>query len=165
MYTCLHIFSFLITIYLLFRTLYVYTNTFFSELTSKSVAYSKMTPKRHEYSNDLRTKVIEKFLKGVSQCQITSDVIIPRTSIQKTIQKCKTTKCIQNLKGRGQEQKTTIRVDWRIERKLKCDRRKPSRIVKVALVKHLVSKIWKSWDRQARSYSDLGKLSCIYRSR
>ena len=96
-----------------------------------------MTPKRHEYSNDLRTKVIEKFLEGVSQRQIASDVIIPRTSVQKIIQKYKTTKCMQNLKGRGRKRKTTIRVDRLIERKLKCDRRKSSRMMKVELEQHL----------------------------
>ena len=63
-----------------------------------------MAPKQHEYSNDLRTKVIEKFLADVSQRQIAPYVIISRTSVQKIIQKYKTTKCTQNLKGRGRKQ-------------------------------------------------------------
>ena len=81
--------------------------------------------------------MIEKFLEGVSQRQIASDVIIPRTLVQKIIQKYKTTKCMQNLKGRRRKRKTTIGVDRLIERKLKCDRRKSSRMMKVELEQHL----------------------------
>ena len=44
---------------------------------------------------------------------------------------------MQNLKGRGRKRKTTIRVDRLIQRKLKCDRRKSSRMMKVELEQHL----------------------------
>ena len=78
-----------------------------------------------------------KFLKGLSHRRIVSDVTIPRTSVQKIIQKYKTAKHIQNVKSRGRKRKTIIRVDRLIERKLKCDRSKPSHMAKVKLERHL----------------------------
>ena len=42
-----------------------------------------------------------------------------------------------NLAGRGRKQETKIRVDRLIERKLKCDRRKPALIVKTELEQEL----------------------------
>ena len=53
------------------------------------------------------------------------------------INKYEATKCFGNLAGHGRRRETTIRVDRLIERKLKCDRRKPSRIVKIELEQEL----------------------------
>ena len=44
---------------------------------------------------------------------------------------------MQNLNGHGRKRKTRIGVDRLIERKLKCDRRKSSRMMKVELEQHL----------------------------
>ena len=96
-----------------------------------------MAPRRHEYSIDTRQKVIQKFLNGDSQRHIATDMLLPRTSVHKMINKYEVTRCLGNLAGRGRKQETTIRVDQLIERKLKCDRRKSARIVKTELEKEL----------------------------
>ena len=45
-----------------------------------------MAPRRHdEYSIDIRQKVIQKILNGDSQCQIATDMLLPRSSVQKMI--------------------------------------------------------------------------------
>ena len=97
----------------------------------------EMVPRRHEYSIDTRQKVMQKFLNGESQCQIAADMLLPRTSVQKMINRYEATKCLGNLAGRGRKRETTIRVDRLIERKLICDRGKPARIVNTELEQKL----------------------------
>ena len=81
--------------------------------------------------------MIQKFLDSVSQRQIATDMLLPRTSVQKMINKYEATKCLGNLTSRGRKWETTIRVHRLIEPKLKCDRRKPARIVKTELEQEL----------------------------
>ena len=83
--------------------------------------YFEMAPRRHEYSIDIRQKVMQKFLNGDSQRQIATDMLVPRTSVQKMINRFEVTKCLGNWASRGRKRETTIRVDRLIERKLKCD--------------------------------------------
>ena len=92
-----------------------------------------MTPRRHEYSIDIRQKVIQKFLNDDSQRQIATDMLLPRISVQKMINKYEATKCLGHLAGRGKKWETTIRMDRLIQHKLKCDRRKSAPIVKTEL--------------------------------
>ncbi|CAF2969788.1 unnamed protein product, partial [Rotaria sp. Silwood2] len=119
-----------------------------------------MAPRRHEYSIDMRQKVIQTFLKGDSQRQIATDMLLPRTSVQKMIKKYKATKCLSNLAGRGRKRKTTIRVDRLIERKLKCGRRKPARIVKTELEQELGVHISeRTIKRRANEYGLFGRVA------
>ena len=63
-----------------------------------------MTPrKKKEYSYDLRETVIKHFLNSDSEREIARKVLIPRTSIRRKIQKYKSTKCIGNIIGGGQQ--------------------------------------------------------------
>ena len=86
--------------------------------------------KKKEYSNDLREVVIKHFLNGDSQREIVCKVLILRSSVNYTITKYKSMKCIGNMIGRGRKRKTTIHTDRIIQRKIKTDRRKSSTSVK-----------------------------------
>ena len=85
-----------------------------------------MAPKRKEHSDDLRTLVIKHFLNGDSQWEIAKKTLLGRETVRSMIKKYKSTKCIGNLFGRGRKRKTTATTDRLIQRKLKCDRRKPT---------------------------------------
>ena len=95
--------------------------------------YFQMAPRRHEYSIDIRQKMIQKFLNSDFQRQVFTDMLLPRTSVRKMTNKYEATKCLGNLTGRRRKWETTIRVDRLIEHKLKCDRRKPACIVRTEL--------------------------------
>ena len=64
-------------------------------------------------------------------------MFLPRTSVQKIINKHEAIKCLGNLADRGRKRETTIRVDRLIEHKLICNRRKSARIVKTELEQEL----------------------------
>ena len=85
-----------------------------------------MAPKRKEHSDDLRTLVIKHFLNGDSQREIAKKTLLSRETVRSMIKKYKSTKCIENLFGRGRKRKrkTAATTDRLIQRKLKCDRRK-----------------------------------------
>ena len=95
-----------------------------AKFISNVMFYFEMAPRRHEYSIDIRQKVIQKFLNSDSQCQIATDMLLPRTSVQKMINKYEATKCLDNLTSGGRKREKRIRVDQLIEHKLKCNRRK-----------------------------------------
>ncbi|CAF1233788.1 unnamed protein product [Didymodactylos carnosus] len=57
--------------------------------------------------------------------------------VRSMINKCKNTKCIGNIFGRGRKRKTTTTTDRLIQRKLKIDRRKSARSVTSELEKEL----------------------------
>ena len=93
-----------------------------------------MAPKKKtECSNDLREVVIKHFLNGDSEREISSKVLIPRSSVNYMITKYKSMKCIGNMIGRGRKRKTTIHTDRIIQRKVKIDRRESSTFVKAEL--------------------------------
>ena len=58
-----------------------------------------MVPKKKEYPVDLGQTVIKHYLNDDSEHEIVHKLIIPRTSIHYIIDKCKKTKCIQNIIG------------------------------------------------------------------
>lgn len=78
--------------------------------------------KKKEYSNDLREVVIKHFLNGDSEREIARKVLIPRTSVHYMIEKYKSTKCIENIIGRGRKRKTNTHLDQTIQRKIKVNR-------------------------------------------
>ena len=94
-----------------------------------------MAPKKKEYSNDLRTLVINHYLNGDSQREIAKKALLSRPIVQSIIKKYKNTKCIGNLFGHGRKPKTTSRIDRLIQRKLKLDQRELARTVTFELEK------------------------------
>ncbi|CAF1463496.1 unnamed protein product [Didymodactylos carnosus] len=96
-----------------------------------------MAPNRREYSNDLRSVVIQHFLNGDSYTEISKKAFVKRPTVQSMIKKYKNTKCIGNIIGRGRKRKTTAAVDRIIQRKLKVDRRKSALSVKIELEQEL----------------------------
>ena len=122
-----------------------------------------MVPRRYECSLDILQKVIQKSLNGDSQRQIATDMLLPRTFVEKMIYKYKATKCLSNLAGRGRKRETTIRVDRLIERKLKCGRKKLVRIVKTGLEQELGVCI--SERTIKRRDNEYGLFSCVARKR
>ena len=89
--------------------------------------------KKKEYSNDLREGVIKHFLNEDSEREIACKLLIPRNSVNYTITKYKSMKCIGNMIGRGRKGKTAIHTDRIIQRKIETDRRKSSTSVKPEL--------------------------------
>ncbi|CAF1153117.1 unnamed protein product [Didymodactylos carnosus] len=77
-----------------------------------------MTPNRREYSNDLRSVVVQHFLNGDSYTEISKKTFVKRPTVQSMIKKYKNTTCIGNIIGRGRKRKTTAAVDRIIQRKL-----------------------------------------------
>ena len=77
-----------------------------------------MAPKKKEHKNDHRNLVIQHYQNGDSQREIAAKTLLPPTTVQYTIEKYKSTKCIGNLFGRGRRRKTTDRL---IQRKVKLD--------------------------------------------
>ena len=92
-----------------------------------------MAPKKKEYFVDLRQTVIKHVLNDDSEHEIVQKLIIPRTSIHYIIDKCKKTKCVQNIIGRGRKRKTTGHLHRAIQRKIKADRGKSASSVKAVV--------------------------------
>ena len=119
-----------------------------------------MARRRHKYSIDFRQKVIQKFLNGDSQRKIATDMLLPRTFVQNMINKYVANKSLDNLAGRRRKWEATIRADRLIERKLKYDRRKPSRIVKAELEQELRVQISeRTIKRQANKHGLFGSVA------
>ena len=97
-----------------------------------------MTPRnKKEYCNDLRELVIKHFLNGGSKREIAKKVLIPRDSVHCIIAKYKSTKSVENLRGRGRRQKTNTNTDRILQRKIKSNRRKLATSVKAELENEL----------------------------
>ena len=93
-----------------------------------------MPPKKtKEHSDDMRETVIKHYLNGLTEREIVTHVLIPRTSIHYIIAKYKSTKCIGNIIGRGRKRKTTVHTDRLIQRKIKGNRSVSSLSVKMEL--------------------------------
>ena len=78
-----------------------------------------MVPMKKEYPVDLQQNVIKHVLNGDSEHEIAQKLIIPQTSVHYIIDKCKKTKWLQNIIGRGRKRKTTVYLDRAIHRKIK----------------------------------------------
>ena len=70
-----------------------------------------MAAKKKEHKNDLRNLVIQHYQNGDSQREIAAKILLPRTTVQYTITKQKSTNCIRNLFGRARIRKTAATTD------------------------------------------------------
>ena len=96
-----------------------------------------MAPKKKEHSHDLRILVIKHYQNGDSQREISIKVLLSRETIRYITRKCKETKCIGNLFGRGRKRKTTAARDRLIVRKIKSNRRLSAHKVKAEIESEL----------------------------
>ena len=134
--------------------------------TSKSItcfASFYMAPKKNEYPVHLRQTVIKHHLNDDSEHEIVQKLIIPRTSVHYIIDKCKKTKCIQNIIGRGRKRKTTVYLHRAIHRKIKADRRKSASFVKAVIETEFRIIICKQTVR--RRLHEAGFKSCVARKK
>ena len=65
-----------------------------------------MAPKKKEHSNDLRTLVIRHYRNSDALSEIAAKTLLSRSTLQYTVDKYKSTKCIGNLFGHGRKRKT-----------------------------------------------------------
>ena len=119
-------------LYLHEHILFCYFLENFSHGTKKS-AYIMAPTSRKEFSHDLREVVIKRYLYGDSERDIARDLLISRNAVHYMIAKCKSTKCIGNLIGRGRKRKTTAHLDRVTQRKIKINRRRSTLAVKTEL--------------------------------
>ena len=101
------------------------------------IIFFTMVPNRMEHGNDLRSLVIKHFQSGDSQSEIPTKTLLPRETVRDIINKCKKTKCIGNLFGRGRKRKTTTTTDRTIQCILKKNRRISAEKVAAEIKKQL----------------------------
>ena len=91
----------------------------------------------NEQEGDLPELVIKHFVNDDSEREIAKKILIPRDSVHYIIAKYKSTKCIENLMGRGRRRKTSTHTDRILQRKVKTNRRKSAASVKAELESEL----------------------------
>ena len=111
--------------------------SYIDHLSSFTLIYVVMVPKKKEHSNEMRTLVTNHCQNSGSQREIAAKTFLPRETVRYIIQKHKKIKYIGNLFGRGRKRKTRAVIDRLIIQRFKVDRRKSASAVNGEIEKEL----------------------------